>query len=65
MKLNEKLVIYKELGKLKATYEDNYYTNIQNAKRIIDLSEFNTFDEVTAYYAKYYPDTKLINKTGD
>lgn len=49
----EPYVIYKELGKYKGTPKSNYDAHIQNARAVMDLSSFNTPDEIIDYFIKY------------
>lgn len=59
-----KTVIYKDyFGKYMATNESNYYARIQNAKRIQDLSQFESVQEIIDYYCKWFgaqPDEFII-----
>ena len=47
-----KVVIYKDFGGLKATTEENYYSRIQNARKIVNLSAFNNFEGAKACMLK-------------
>ena len=45
----EQYVIYHEFGKRKLTTESNYNTCIQNASRIIDVSNFASDESAKQY----------------
>ena len=55
-----KLVIYKSLGIYCVTNEGNYNAQIQNARAIQKLPDFNSAEEIINYYCKYFG-----NKTED
>lgn len=52
--MNEKLIIYRELGWLKVTPESNYNAIIRNERRVIDCSAFSNAEEVREYFCKYF-----------
>jgi hypothetical protein len=49
----DRLVIYKAIGNLKVTPESNYNTRIQNARKIMDASNFDSPTEIIAYFIQY------------
>ena len=49
-----KTVIYKVLGSYKATNEANYNARIQDARKVMDCSEFESPEEIKEYYIKYF-----------
>ena len=49
----DKLVIYKSLGKYRVTPESNYNARIQNARKVQKLDDFESADEIIDYYVKY------------
>ena len=49
-----KLVIYKALGTIYVTTEENYNARIQNARKIHKLDAFDSVEEVIEYYCKHY-----------
>ena len=49
-----KLIIYRDLAGYKVTTAENYYSRIQNARRITDCSAFDSPAEIIAYYCKYF-----------
>ena len=49
---DDKLVIYKSLGKYKITPKSNYSARIQNARKIHSLDDFSSADEIIDYYVK-------------
>ena len=49
-----KMVIYKSLGVLCVTTEDNYKARIQNARAIHKMEDFNSAEEVIEYFCKYF-----------
>lgn len=51
---NEKLVIYKALGTYCVTPESNYNKNMQNARAIQKLNDFESSREIMDYYNKYF-----------
>lgn len=61
-----KFIVYKELGTLKMTDEENYSAMIQDAHKITKLHDFESFDEVVSYFQKYYKMSKddFIDRTG-
>lgn len=54
---NEKTVIYRELGKLRATPKSNYNINMQNVHKVQRLDDFDSAREVMDYYNKYFGTT--------
>lgn len=52
--MNEKLIIYRELGRLKVTPESNYNAIIRNERRVTDCSAFSNAEEVREYFCKYF-----------
>ena len=49
-----KLVIYKALGTICVTTEENYNARIQNARAIHKLDAFDSVEEVIAYYCNHF-----------
>ncbi len=49
----DKLVIYKSLGKYRVTPESNYNARVQNARKVQKLDDFESADEIIDYYVKY------------
>ena len=61
-----KYIIYNELGRRKLTTEDNYNTCMQNASKIIDVSNFASPESVEQYLInewKLLP-SQIIIKSG-
>ena len=54
---NEKTVIYRELGKLRATPKSNYNINVQNTRKVQRLDDFDSAREAIDYYNKYFGTT--------
>lgn len=54
---NEKTVIYRELGKLRATPKSNYGIRLQDARKVQRLDDFDSAREVIDYYNKYFGTT--------
>ena len=48
--VDDKLVIYKSLGKYRVTPKSNYGSRIQNARKIQKLDDFNSAEEIINYY---------------
>lgn len=49
-----KTVIYKVLGVYYATSERNFYATVRNAREVQELKDFNSAEEIIAYYCKYF-----------
>lgn len=56
--MNKKMVIFRELGKLRVTPEENYNAFIRNARKVADCSAFDDADEVIDYYIKHFNSTR-------
>lgn len=54
---NEKTVIYRELGKFRATPKSNYGRNIMDARKVQRLDDFESAREIMDYYNKYFGTT--------
>lgn len=48
------MVIYGSLGGLKCTTKENYYSAIQDARKIMDCKDFENPQEIIEYYCKYF-----------
>lgn len=48
-----KIIIFKELGTLKTTTEENYNATIRNASKINTWEAFETAEEIINYCVKY------------
>ena len=48
-----KIIIYKELGTLKTTTEENFNARIKDASRISTWKDFETAEEIIEYCVKY------------
>lgn len=64
-----KMVIYKKFGIYHCTNEVNFYANIQNARQIQKLDDFENPFEIVKYYCKYFgakpEDFKVVNMLYD
>ena len=50
----EKLIIYKSMNTLCVTNEEIYRARIQNARAIHRMEDFESPQEIIAYYCKYF-----------
>ena len=48
------MVIYNNLGTWCCTTKENYYARIQNTRAIKRLEDFNSPEEIIAYYCKHF-----------
>lgn len=49
-----KTVIYKSLGVYYATNERNFYAAIRNAREVQKLDDFDSAEEIIAYYCEHF-----------
>lgn len=49
----EKIIIFKDGNKYKATTEQNYYSKIWDGLKVHDCNGFETAEEIKNYYIKY------------
>lgn len=49
-----KMVIYKALGTYYVTSESNFYAMVRDARAVQKCDDFNSADEIIAYYCKYF-----------
>lgn len=65
--VEDKVVIYKELGKYRATPESNYNNRIQDARKVQKLDAFESPDQIINYYIKYgwakSPDEFIVDES--
>lgn len=51
---NEKMVIFRELGTLYLTDEENYTARIRNARKVTNCKAFDSAEEIIEYFIKYF-----------
>lgn len=63
-----KNVIFRRNGALYMTSEENYNARIEDARKVTNLKDFNSFEEVVQYMCKWYNDAvedDFVDMTGD
>lgn len=59
------MIIYKVMGEYRCTTKENYSARIQDARKIQNLKDFETAEQIIDYYCKYFgckpSDFEIIN----
>lgn len=48
------MVIFKAFGTYRVTSATNYYATIRDANQVQELRDFNSADEIIAYYCEHF-----------